>query len=133
MKASSTDRGTFTGFNDAVDHMARYSGIGLGVFDDLAAVDIDHYVMDGALSEMAQDIIGIMEPGGFMKADSRTLQRFRSIPFRVQDIKMFIFVMLTKIGKKRQSLLYLKKIPSLIITDNLMTGMSMKKTYFHKE
>ena len=61
MKASSTDRSAFTSFDDAVSHMAGYSGIGLGVFDGLAAIDIDHCVTDGALSEMAQDIIGIMD------------------------------------------------------------------------
>ena len=60
MKASSTDWTTFTSFDDAASHMDGYSGIGLGVFDDLAAIDIDHCVVDGALSEMAQDIIGIM-------------------------------------------------------------------------
>lgn len=61
VKASSTDSSTFTTFAEAVDHMDGYSGIGLGVFDDLAAIDIDHCVVDGALSEMAQDIIGIMD------------------------------------------------------------------------
>ena len=53
MKASSTDWTTFTSFDDAASHMDGYSGIGLGVFDDLAAIDIDHCVVDGALSEMS--------------------------------------------------------------------------------
>lgn len=61
IKASSTDRGSFTSFDDAVSHMNGYSGIGLGVFDGFAAIDIDHCVTDGALSKMAQDIIGIMD------------------------------------------------------------------------
>ncbi len=38
-----------------------YEGVGLGIFRGFAAVDIDHCVKDGALSEMARDIIGIMD------------------------------------------------------------------------
>ena len=62
MKASSTDRGSFTSFDNAVSHMDGYSGIGLGVFDGFAAIDIDHCVIDGALSEMARTLSGSWAP-----------------------------------------------------------------------
>ena len=82
MKASSTDRTTFTSFDDAASHMDGYSGIGLGVFDDLAAIDIDHCVVDGALSEMALDIIRIMDSYTEYSPSGTGVR----ILFRVRDI-----------------------------------------------
>ncbi len=38
----------------------KYDGIGIGVFDGYSAVDIDHCVKNGKLSEMALDIINTM-------------------------------------------------------------------------
>ena len=82
IKASSTDRATFTSFDDAASHMDGYSGIGLGVFDDLAAIDIDHCVVDGALSEMALDIIRIMDSYTEYSPSGTGVR----ILFRVRDI-----------------------------------------------
>ena len=59
-RAKSTDRKSFCGFNSAVNAVSKYSGIGLGIFDGFCAVDIDHCVADGRLSELALDVINAM-------------------------------------------------------------------------
>ena len=59
-RARSTERGDFCGFDKALRISNRYSGIGLGIFDGYSAVDIDHCVKNGKLSEMALDIINTM-------------------------------------------------------------------------
>ena len=51
-KGDSTNRATFTDFNTAVSHIAGYDGIGIGVFDDICAIDIDHCVENGKLPIM---------------------------------------------------------------------------------
>ena len=59
-KAKSTDRNSFCSFRTALNVADRYSGIGLGIFDGYCAVDIDHCVADGKLSELALDVINAM-------------------------------------------------------------------------
>lgn len=59
-RAKSTDRKSFCDFNSAVNAVSKYSGIGLGIFDGYCAVDIDHCVADGKLSELALDVINAM-------------------------------------------------------------------------
>jgi len=61
--AKSNDVNTFTDFDTAVEtaESGQYSGVGLGIFDDVCAIDIDNCMEDnGVLSDMAQDIITIM-------------------------------------------------------------------------
>ena len=58
--ASTTERRHFCGFEEAVRLSKKYDGIGIGVFDGYSAVDIDHCVKNGKLSEMALDIINTM-------------------------------------------------------------------------
>lgn len=60
-RGDSTDRTAFTNFDSAVSCVSGYDGIGIGVFDDICAIDIDHCVADGKLSDMAQDIIAQMD------------------------------------------------------------------------
>lgn len=48
---------TFTDYAIAVRHRAAYDGIGIGVFGDICAIDIDSCVENGVLSDMAKDII----------------------------------------------------------------------------
>lgn len=54
---------TFSSYNVAVEAYRRggYDGIGLGIFGDYAAVDIDHCIQDSVLSDMAQHIIREMD------------------------------------------------------------------------
>lgn len=59
-KAKSTDRISFCSFGSALKVVDKYSGIGLGIFDGYCAVDIDHCVADGRLSELALDVINAM-------------------------------------------------------------------------
>ena len=58
--ASTTERRHFCGFEEAVRLSKKYDGIGIGVFDGYSAVDIDHCVKNGKLSEPALDIINMM-------------------------------------------------------------------------
>jgi predicted transcriptional regulator len=59
-RANPTDRRCFTSFEAACANLNSYDGIGIGVFDDLVAIDIDHCVVEGVPSEIAQDIIDTM-------------------------------------------------------------------------
>lgn len=72
-RASSTDPLTWTTFDRVVDMLCKnrsfYKGIGIGVrkSDRLIFIDIDHCVdEDGALSEIAQDIVNHL-PGQFVE------------------------------------------------------------------
>ena len=60
-KASSNKRSHFSKFESIVSHTKGYDGIGLGIFDGYSAIDIDHCIKDGNISEMAQDIINTMK------------------------------------------------------------------------
>jgi len=60
--AASTIKEHFTDFCTAVSYSNDYDGIGLGIFDGFCAVDIDHCIDEnGAFSDVAADIIGIMQ------------------------------------------------------------------------
>lgn len=53
---------TFSNFDNAARAYqdGTYDGLGMGVFHGFSAIDIDHCINDGQLSEMAQDIIALM-------------------------------------------------------------------------
>ena len=61
LRADSANKATFTDYAIAVRHRAGYDGIGIGVFGDICAIDIDSCVEDGVLSDMAEDIIARMD------------------------------------------------------------------------
>lgn len=58
----SNQANTFSDFNAAIGayQKGEYDGLGIGVFRGFSAIDIDHCINDGQLSEMAQDIIECM-------------------------------------------------------------------------
>lgn len=60
-RASSNKAHTFSDFKRAESVLrrrpGRYDGLGIGMFDDLVGIDIDHCVKDGHLSPLAQDIV----------------------------------------------------------------------------
>ena len=60
-RADSSNKVTFTDYAIAVRHRAAYDGIGIGVFGDICAIDIDSCVENGVLSDMAEDIIARMD------------------------------------------------------------------------
>ena len=56
-RARSTEKADFVDFNTAMRYVKNYNGIGLGIFDGFCAVDIDHCVKDGKLSDLANEIV----------------------------------------------------------------------------
>lgn len=61
-RANSTNPATFAPLSEALEAVGDYDGIGVGVFGDLGAIDIDHCISDtGELSEMAVDIMETMQ------------------------------------------------------------------------
>ena len=56
-RARSTEKADFVDFNTAMRYVKNYNGIGLGIFDGFCAVDVDHCVKDGELSELATEIV----------------------------------------------------------------------------
>lgn len=63
-KAQSTNPRTFAPFHVALDAMERggYDGIGVGIFGNLGAIDIDGCINDaGEISDMALDIMRTMD------------------------------------------------------------------------
>lgn len=61
-RAKSNDRSTFAPMATTQARAAGFDGIGIGIFDDIAGIDIDHCIDDaGQLSPMAQDIVQTMD------------------------------------------------------------------------
>lgn len=60
-KAQPNNKATFAPFQTAATVMESYDGLGIGIFDGLCAIDIDHCIKDGKPSEMAADIISTMD------------------------------------------------------------------------
>ena len=58
-KAQSNNLESFTSFKTASKAVydSRYNGVGIGIFYGISAIDIDHCMNDGVLSDMATDII----------------------------------------------------------------------------
>lgn len=58
-KAQSNNLESFTSFKTASKSVydGRYNGVGIGIFYGISAIDIDHCMNDGVLSDMATDII----------------------------------------------------------------------------
>jgi Uncharacterized conserved protein len=60
-KAMSNNPDTFTHLADAEAIQSNYEGLGVGVFGNLGAIDIDHCIdNDGNYSDLAADIISII-------------------------------------------------------------------------
>lgn len=61
-RADSTDKRTFGTFEQAcfAADLYGFDGIGVGIFDGLCAIDIDHCVENGVFSDMASEIFGLM-------------------------------------------------------------------------
>lgn len=62
--AMSNNPGTFTSYQEAVNALerGRYDGLGVGVFDGLCAIDIDHCLdEDGTPSPLTVDVVSAME------------------------------------------------------------------------
>lgn len=51
----------FSSFNEILEHIDDFDGIGIALAGGLSAIDIDHCIEDGKLSEMAEDIITLAD------------------------------------------------------------------------
>lgn len=60
-KGRSNDRSTFAPLNTAAARANGFDGLGIGIFDSVAAIDIDHCMTGGKLSDMAADIVETMD------------------------------------------------------------------------
>ena len=56
-RADSTNKACFSDFDTVANLTQSYDGIGMGMFQPFVAVDIDHCVDGGKLSDMATDIV----------------------------------------------------------------------------
>ncbi|WP_040196765.1 hypothetical protein [Candidatus Soleaferrea massiliensis] len=61
-KAKSNDPSTFSDFQTVCKafETGKYDGLGIGIFHGIGAIDIDHCVVEGTISDMASDIIDKM-------------------------------------------------------------------------
>lgn len=59
--ARSNDRSTFAPMDKAAARANGFDGLGIGIFDSIAGIDIDHCMKDGKLSAMAADIVEMMD------------------------------------------------------------------------
>lgn len=59
-RAKPNDRNTFVPLETCINVLPQYDGLGILLVDSLSAVDIDHCLEDGKLSEQAQEIIELM-------------------------------------------------------------------------
>ncbi|MCR1899384.1 hypothetical protein NSA47_10350 [Irregularibacter muris] len=51
---------TFTSFNDAVNAVDKFDGLGIGVFNNISAIDIDDCIDEnGNFSKLAKEVMGI--------------------------------------------------------------------------
>lgn len=60
-RASSKNIRHFASFAEVLKASPQYDGIGMGVFAPFAALDIDNCVLDGHLSELAEDVISTLD------------------------------------------------------------------------
>ena len=60
-RGRSNDRSTFATLETAAARANGFDGLGIGIFDSIAGIDIDHCMKDGKLSSLAADIVETMD------------------------------------------------------------------------
>lgn len=55
--ADNSNLDDFCSFSEIIGHMDNYDGLGIAITGDMAAIDIDHCIEDGVLSDMASEIV----------------------------------------------------------------------------
>lgn len=71
-KARPNNPSTFTTFESVMKSVAKFDGIGLGIFGGISAIDVDHCIdEDGNFSELAQNIVTIFDGCYIEKSPSR--------------------------------------------------------------
>lgn len=90
-RGDSTDRSTFAPLNTAAARANGFDGIGIGIFDSVAAIDIDHCMKDGKLSAMAADIVETMDAYTEISPSGEGLRILFLAPgFRYDDNEYYI-------------------------------------------
>ena len=90
-RGDSTDRSTFAPLNTAAARANGFDGIGIGIFDSVAAIDIDHCMKDGKLSSLAADIVETMDAYTEISPSGEGLRILFLAPgFRYDDNEYYI-------------------------------------------
>ena len=94
-RASSTDPGTFAGYDKALEVLQTvpgFDGIGAGIFGTLCAVDIDHCHKDGQLSAMGSWIIDKMGSYTELSPSGEGVRILFSVPegFQYDDLTHYV-------------------------------------------
>ena len=59
--ADNSNLADFCSFDDIMQQVDSFDGIGIAITGDIAAIDIDHCIEDGKLSDLAEEITGKLE------------------------------------------------------------------------
>lgn len=59
--AKPNDKSTFTTYNNVIKSLKYNEGVGIGIFDKLCGVDIDHCINDNVINDVAKDIINTLQ------------------------------------------------------------------------
>ena len=100
-KAQSTNPDTFAPLRMALDALERggYDGIGVGIFGNLGAIDIDHCIDgDGVISDMALDIMRTMDAYTEKSPSGRGLRILFTVPESFQYDKNRYYINNQKLG-----------------------------------
>ena len=92
-KAMPNNANTFTTFETAIKAISRFDGLGIGIFDGISAIDIDHCVNEkGKLSELAQSIVELFNGCYVERSPSKTGLRvlFLSDSFQYDKAQYYI-------------------------------------------
>lgn len=92
-RAQSNNEHTFSNYSDAVAVVSHYDGLGLGIFRDFSAVDVDHCVnTDGTLTATGQSVVQIFKGCYIEKSPSGTGLRviFKASGFMYDSTKYYI-------------------------------------------
>ena len=118
-RGDSTDRSTFAPLNTAAARANGFDGIGIGIFDSVAAIDIDHCMKDGKLSAMAADIVETMDAYTEISPSGEGLRILFLAPgFRYDDNKYYIN------NRKNELEIYLPGMTNKYVT---VTGNTLRR------
>ncbi len=88
--ARSNDRGSFADFQTAAS-VKGYEGIGIGIFDGICAIDLDHCVKDGQYTGHAAEIVALMHSYTELSPSGEGVHiLFRADGFRYDSSRYYI-------------------------------------------
>lgn len=125
-KGRSDDRSTFAALDKTKSVLScntDFDGIGIGIFDDIAGIDIDHCIDDaGQLSPMAQDIVQTMNAYTEKSPSGTGLRILFTVPFGFRYDKDKYYIKHSKQGLE----IYIAGMTQryLTVTGNTLPGRS---------